>query len=157
MATIDPTSRSLLELFDELDRDRLDLHAFSVLAGGNAPGALEPVLEAIDWLVERGWLRAHGSDVYSRTEDGRLQLAGPLDLTLYSREGCHLCEEAQAALRPLLDEFGAKLRVVDIDRDPVLRERYNLDVPVLFLAGRLLAKHRVDPRELRRQLAQARD
>ncbi len=47
-------------------------------------------------------------------------------------------------MAPLLAEFGARLREVDIDADPQLRELYNLDVPVIFLAGRKVAKHRVD-------------
>ncbi len=152
MTTTDLIARRILQLFDELGRAQLDLHAFSVLVGGSGPGALELVLDAVDRLVERGWLKADGSDVYSRTEDGRLQLAGPLELTLYTREGCHLCEEAQAEILPLLHEFGANLRLVDIDRDPVLRQRYNDDVPVLFLGSRKVAKHRVDVRAIRRQL-----
>jgi glutaredoxin len=156
MTTLDPIARRILELFDELGRDQLDVHAFSVLAGGSGPGALEPLLEAVDRLTERGWLRAHGSDVYSRTEDGRLELAGPRELTLYGREGCRLCDEARTEILPLLDEFGATLRVVDIDRDPALRDRYNDDVPVLFLGRQEVAKHRVDTAVLRRQLAEAR-
>jgi len=156
MMTIDPLARRILELFDELDRDRLDLHAFSVLVGGNAPGALEGVLEAIDRLLERGWLRAHPGDHYSRTEDGRLALASPLEITLYTRAGCHLCEEAQAEILPLLKEFGAALRVVDIDCDPTLAERYRNDIPVIFLGNRKVAKHRVNVAALRRQLAEAR-
>jgi glutaredoxin len=153
--TIDPTAQRILEHFDELDRDQLDLHAFSVLAGSSGPGALEPVLEAIDRLVERGWLRELGSDLFARTEDGRLQLAGPREFTLYTREGCHLCEQAHAEILPLLDEFGAKLRLVDIDRDSLLRQRYKDDLPVLFLGPRQVAKHRVDVRALRRQLQAA--
>jgi Glutaredoxin-like domain (DUF836) len=150
MTSLDPLARRILALFDELDRDRLDLHAFSVLA--SPPGGVESALEAVEHLVERGWLREYPGDFYSRTEDGRLQLAGPREITLYTREGCHLCEQARAAILPLLGEFGAALRVVQIDADPVLRERYGDDVPVVFLAARKLAKHRLDPAVLRRQL-----
>jgi hypothetical protein len=48
------------------------------------------------------------------------------------------------------------LREVDIDADPQLRELYNLDVPVIFLAGRKVAKHRVDLKQFKRQLQEAR-
>ena len=82
--------------------------------------------------------------------------ADPLEVTLYTRQGCHLCDEAKLQMAPLLAEFGARLREVDIDADPELRERYNLDVPVIFLAARKIAKHRIDPGQLRRQLAEAR-
>lgn len=78
-----------------------------------------------------------------------------LEVTLYTRAGCHLCEEAKSQMAPLLAEFGARLREVDIDADPQLRELYNLEVPVIFLDGRKIAKHRVDLKQFRRQLQEA--
>jgi glutaredoxin len=80
----------------------------------------------------------------------------PLEVTLYTRSGCHLCDEAKSQIAPLLAEFGARLREVNIDADPALREEYNVDVPVLFLGNRKVAKHRVDLTQLRRQLMEAR-
>ena len=74
-------------------------------------------------------------------------------VTLYTRVGCHLCEEAKAQMENLLREFGATLREVDIDRDPSLRAEYDHDVPVIFLGDKKVAKHRVDLAQLRRQLA----
>src|SRR4030088_3143653 len=103
--------------------------------------------------MERGWLRATGRPgMYARTEDGRLQLAGPLDVTIYSRPGCHLCEEAKAQIEPLLKEFGARLTEINIDEDAQLRARYDYDVPVIFLGARKAAKHRVNLVQFRRQL-----
>jgi glutaredoxin len=89
-------------------------------------------------------------------EDARLAAAGPRDVTLYTRPGCHLCEEAKAAIAPLLREFGAALREVNIDDDAVLRERYGWDVPVIFLGAHKVAKHRVKVERFRRQLRDAR-
>jgi glutaredoxin len=107
-------------------------------------------------LVERGWLRAAETrDAYARTEDGRLQLAAPSDVTIYSRPGCHLCEDAKAQIAPLLKEFGARLTEINIDEDPELRTRYDYDVPVIFIGARKTAKHRVDPAQFRRQLRAA--
>ena len=107
-------------------------------------------------LVERGWLRATDTpDTYARTEDGRLQLAGPRDVTIYSRPGCHLCEEAKTQIAPLLEEFGARLTEINIDEDAELRARYDYDVPVIFLGARKAAKHRVDLAQFRRQLRDA--
>ncbi|HUN64195.1 MAG TPA: glutaredoxin family protein [Candidatus Sulfotelmatobacter sp.] len=90
------------------------------------------------------------------SEDIRLASAQPLDVTIYSRPGCHLCEEAKAVMQPLLKEFGATVREVNIDKDPELAERYSWDIPVIFLGPRKAAKHRVDPRQFRRQLEEAR-
>ena len=110
----------------------------------------------VSQLAERGWLRAgEAPDKYARTEDGRLQLAAPRDVTIYSRPGCHLCEEAKAQIAPLLQEFGARLTEINIDEDPELRAHYDYDVPVIFLGARKAAKHRVDPAQFRRQLRDA--
>src|SRR5260370_37954158 len=84
-------------------------------------------------------------------EDARLAASGPRDVTLYTRPGCHLCDEAKSAIVPLLREFGAALREINIDTDPVLRERYGWDVPVIFIGSHKAAKHRLDLEQLRRQ------
>jgi glutaredoxin len=88
-------------------------------------------------------------------EDARLAASGPREVTLYTRPGCHLCEEAKVAMMPLLNEFGATLREVNIDEDAVLRERYGWDVPVIFLGARKVAKHRLILEQFRRQLREA--
>jgi len=123
------------------------------LADLGDPATVEGV---VSQLVERGWLRATETpDTYARTEDGRLQLAAPRDVTIYSRPGCHLCEEAKKEIAPLLKEFGARLTEINIDEDPELRARYDYDVPVIFLGARKAAKHRVDLAQFRRQLQDA--
>lgn len=88
-------------------------------------------------------------------EDARLAACGPRDVTLYSRPGCHLCEEAKATMAPLLREFDAVLHEVNIDEDAVLKERYGWDIPVIFIGTRKAAKHRVDLDQFRRQLGEA--
>jgi glutaredoxin len=88
-------------------------------------------------------------------EDLGLGVPGPREVTLYTRPGCHLCEEAKAAIAPLLREFGAVLREVNIDEDPVLKERYGWGIPVIFIGQRKAAKHRVDLAQFRRQLEEA--
>jgi len=57
----------------------------------------------------------------------------PLNITLYTRPGCHLCQEAKELVLPLLREFAATLREVNIDEDPQLATRYGLDIPVISL------------------------
>ena len=89
-------------------------------------------------------------------EDARLAACSPRDVTIYSRPGCHLCEEAKAAIAPLVREFGAVLREVNIDEDAVLKERYGWDIPVIFIGAHKAAKHRVDLVQFRRQLEEAR-
>lgn len=88
-------------------------------------------------------------------EDAKLAAGGPRDITLYSRPGCHLCEEAKAAIAPLLREFDAVLREVNIDEDAILKERYGWEIPVIFIGAHKAAKHRVDLSQFRRQLEEA--
>jgi glutaredoxin len=88
-------------------------------------------------------------------EDDIIAAAGPRDLTLYSRPGCHLCDEMKKQISPLISKFNARLREVDIDTDPILRQRYNEEVPLLFLGSRKVAKYSVDIEQLRRQLERA--
>lgn len=88
-------------------------------------------------------------------EDLRLARCGPRDVTLYMRPGCRLCDEAKAAIAPILREFGAMLREVNVDEDSVLKERYGWDVPVIFIGQHKAAKHRVNLEQFRRQLQDA--
>lgn len=88
-------------------------------------------------------------------EEARLAGCGSRDVTLYSRPGCHLCEEAKAAITPLLREFGATLREVNIDEDVALKELHGWDIPVIFIGRHKAAKHRVDVKQFRRQLEEA--
>lgn len=85
-------------------------------------------------------------------EDARLAACGPRDVTLYSRPGCHLCEQAKAVIAPVLRELGAALHEVNIDEDAVLTARYGWDIPVIFIGKHKAAKHRVDLPQFRRQL-----
>lgn len=54
-----------------------------------------------------------------------------MQLTLYYREGCHLCETMLQALRGLQSDLAFELALVDIDRETALRQRYDEWVPVL--------------------------
>lgn len=54
-------------------------------------------------------------------------------VTLYTREGCHLCDEAAHLLRRLAPEFGLEVEEVNIDDDAALLERYWDTIPVIAL------------------------
>jgi len=88
-------------------------------------------------------------------EELRLARCGPRDVTLYTRPGCHLCDEAKAAIAPILRAFGAVLHEVNVDENEVLKERYGWDVPVIFIGQHKAAKQRVDLEQFRRQLRDA--
>ena len=70
--------------------------------------------------------------------------------TIYTRAGCHLCDEARA----LLARYGLPLELVDIDQDEALRARFTDCVPVVFLDGKERFRGRVNEVLLKRILAQ---
>ena len=72
-------------------------------------------------------------------------------VTVYSREGCHLCEEAIAALRAL-GRGDIRLEVIDIDSDDELLRRYLERIPVIALDGTELYDFHLDVDDLNQRL-----
>lgn len=62
---------------------------------------------------------------------------------VYSRQGCHLCEQLIEELLPLIRHH-ATLKVVDIDESEKLVRDYGTRVPVLALAGREICQYQLD-------------
>ncbi len=54
-----------------------------------------------------------------------------LTVTLYSRENCHLCEQAEKDLAALQKKYPHELVVLDIESDPVLLKKYAVEIPVV--------------------------
>ncbi len=75
-----------------------------------------------------------------------------LRVTLYSRHGCHLCEEMRAVVAAVERELPLEVDEVDVDGDPALATAYGDEVPVLFVNGRKAFKYRVDAAALRARL-----
>ena len=74
-------------------------------------------------------------------------------VTLYSRPGCHLCDEARAVIERVCAEVGERYDEVSIDEDEALRERFGDEIPVTFVDGRQHDFWRVDEARLRAALA----
>jgi glutaredoxin len=70
-------------------------------------------------------------------------------LTLYSRPGCHLCEEMKAVIEKVRAGQPVDLIEVNISGDAELERRYGLEIPVLEIDGKKIAKYRIDERALR--------
>ena len=73
-------------------------------------------------------------------------------LTIYSRPGCHLCDDMKAVVARVARDIVPHVTVteIDISTDPDLELRYGLDIPVLLVDGKKAAKYRVTEEELRR-------
>jgi glutaredoxin len=70
-------------------------------------------------------------------------------VTLYTRVGCHLCEEAERVLEGERAATPFRLELVDIDRDPELVRRYGVRVPVVAVDGVELFEYEVPTDRLR--------
>jgi len=75
-------------------------------------------------------------------------------LTLYSRPGCHLCDDMKAIVAHVIQRspVSISLEEIDISTDPDLEARYGVEIPVLLVDGRKAAKYRISEEELRRIL-----
>lgn len=73
-------------------------------------------------------------------------------VVIYSRQGCHLCEQAEAVVARVCDEAGASWVRIDVDDDPDLVRRFTEQVPVTFVDGSQHDFWRVDPLRLRQAL-----
>ncbi len=65
-------------------------------------------------------------------------------ITMLGRPECHLCDEALAELRPLAEAAGARIDVVDIERDDALLKAHLERIPVILVDGRELCHFFVD-------------
>lgn len=74
-------------------------------------------------------------------------------LTLYTRPGCHLCDEMKAVVRRVQGQVACELTEVDISRDEALLKRYGRRIPVLVADGVEVARTRVGVAELLAALA----
>ena len=73
-------------------------------------------------------------------------------VTLYTRAGCHLCEDAKAVLDAARCKADFRLEVKDIDGDPELRRLYTDEVPVIAIDGKKAFKYRLTVDEFLKKL-----
>ena len=66
-------------------------------------------------------------------------------ITIYSRLGCHLCDDAHNVLKSLREELNFEIEVVNIDEDPELIRLYSDQVPVIHIDGLHHDFYKVDP------------
>jgi len=76
-------------------------------------------------------------------------------IAIYSRPGCHLCEEMKAVVQTVVRRENASVTIdeIDISTDPALESRYGLEIPVLMVDGKKAAKYRVTEDAVTRMLA----
>jgi glutaredoxin len=85
------------------------------------------------------------------------QTSAKARVVIYTRPGCHLCDEAKAEIaRARCDELFT-LEEVNIDTDNELTRRYGYDIPVVTINGAHAFKHRLTAEDFKRELRRALD
>ena len=73
-------------------------------------------------------------------------------VTVYSRHGCHLCEDAVATIESMREELAFTIDVIYIDGNPQLEKLYGNEVPVIHINGEHHDFYKVDPERFRSSL-----
>jgi thioredoxin-related protein len=68
---------------------------------------------------------------------------------MFTKPGCHLCEEMKKDIQILRNEFNFNFSEVDINSDELLFDKYKDKIPVLEINGRMFAKFKIDENKLR--------
>ena len=73
-------------------------------------------------------------------------------VTVYSRHGCHLCEDAVKTLESMREELAFEIEIIYIDGNPKLEKLYGNEVPVIHINGEHHDFYKVDPERFRSSL-----
>ena len=68
---------------------------------------------------------------------------------VYSRPGCHLCDEAKAAIKNSNTSDHYFLEEINIESDKELLRKYKYDIPVIMIDGEEAFRHRVEPEQFK--------
>jgi len=79
-----------------------------------------------------------------------------IQLVLYSRYGCHLCEDMLQLLHDFAEDLPFDVRVIDIDDHADLKKQYNEAVPLLMHNSTEICRHFLDSVALQRAVETAR-
>ena len=84
------------------------------------------------------------------TETGRTELGEtPPRVVLYSKPGCHLCDDAREVIAAVCAELGESFDEVDITTSEELMQSFGEQIPVTFVDGEQHDFWRVDAKRLR--------
>jgi glutaredoxin len=77
---------------------------------------------------------------------------GHVHFVLYTRQGCHLCEDAWLLVQKEQKRYQFQFNVVDVDTDENLFKQFGDQVPVVMVDGQIRFRGGINPVLLRRLL-----
>jgi len=75
-----------------------------------------------------------------------------IQIDIYSRPGCHLCDDAKEIIERVQRRYPFSLRVINIESDPGLEKLYGEQIPVVLINGNKAFKYHVDEHELEQKV-----
>ncbi len=75
-----------------------------------------------------------------------------VNVTIYSKKDCHLCDIAKETLLKVQQDLPFSLNEIDIERDKTAFERYKYLIPVIEIDGEKVFNYRIDENELKKIL-----
>lgn len=91
-----------------------------------------------------GWVRAGAARLAARLGRGSRRLEN-WQVVMFTRQGCHLCDDAWALLERARQRYGFTLSQVDVDTDAALTAEHGSCVPVVMVNGRVRFRGVVNP------------
>ena len=79
----------------------------------------------------------------------------PVIVEVFSRPGCHLCDEAKEVIERVHQHTPFTLRVINIENDPALEKQYGEQIPVVLINGVKAFKYRLDEAEFEKKVKQS--
>jgi glutaredoxin len=79
-------------------------------------------------------------------------MSSKVQVIIYSKPGCHLCDEAKQAILAAGCNDQITLTEINIESNPDLMSKYRYDIPVIAINGVEAFIHRVDPLEFRAKI-----
>ncbi len=76
-----------------------------------------------------------------------------LEVVLYSKPGCCLCDEVKAQLRKLQQVHAFEWREVNILEDTAVLDKFKDEIPVVFINGQKAFNYHLDEERFLRRLA----
>ena len=79
-------------------------------------------------------------------------MSDPIRVDIYSRPGCHLCDDAKDVIDRIRTRYPFALNVINVESDPELEAAYGTEIPVITINGNKAFKYRVDENEFEKKV-----
>lgn len=77
-----------------------------------------------------------------------------MNITIYSKKECHLCDIAKEELEAIRREFDFSLREINIEKDTVAFEKFKYMIPVVEVDGKIISTGKVNAKKIKDLLKQ---